>query len=180
MKKMMTVLTMAAILLMMACSVDPAEEPKESSSQDQSNEVVVEKAAVNYEPLVITTPVVIDLTHVKIYKPDLVPGENSAGAWPLHVQLNSDGTLTFYVLNKGYAASTPSYAKIYLYTSGGTYIHYKYVPALNPGQKVALTAITPPIGWYNPDGNFKIVVDYFDSVDELNESNNTETGAIIG
>lgn len=109
------------------------------------------------------------------YKADLVPGEYHGPSWPYHsiIRGNDDGTLTFFVKNQGLIDSLPCYAKISL----STYVYYRRIPALTPGQRVELERITPPFNWIYYE--FGIFVDCFNRVDEINESNNEETGYIL-
>ncbi|MCG8570093.1 MAG: hypothetical protein MJB14_08135 [Spirochaetes bacterium] len=182
------------LFFMMGCNVagnQPESEQNNQNTQDAEEEGIVAEITgidddildLNYEYEFIqvmeidTSPA---LTHVKVMKPDLKPGENYAGTYPLHVDLNSVGDLVFYTINTGYVASGPCWAKILLYCGSTVLEYHRYIPALEPGYQVDTMPITPPVGWYNPDGNFYIKVDYRDVIDEINETNNDETGAIVG
>jgi hypothetical protein len=119
-------------------------------------------------------------------KPDLVPGmvpgyeeTNEDICNPKYVQFNSDDTITFFVKNQGILNSTECFAKIYLMSYDGYYIHYRFIPALAPGQKVELwPPITPTQDWLDGAPLFSSImirVDCFNTVDEFNESNNEES-----
>jgi len=53
-------------------------------------------------------------------------------------------------------------------------------PALAPGEVRALAPIDIPMGCFNPDCSFSIVLDFYDVIGEINKNNNSVIGNCIG
>ena len=110
---------------------------------------------------------------------DLLPARNST-AYPYYVSADDQGNLYFRVENRGKGTAKSSTTRIIFYMSGTDYNVYLPTLELAPGQSQTLGPVQAPLGWYNPDGNFKIMADYKDDVKEANETNNNADGTIIG
>lgn len=113
--------------------------------------------------------------------PDLIPvhspgqPENPTG---FCTQSGQSQTVSFSVKNQGSDSAGPSMAKVDFGPQFGA------VPVPTPhlvaGQVANLGPVAIPVGCFNPDCSFRIVVDTANTVPETNENNNTATGGCIG
>ncbi|MCF8009317.1 MAG: hypothetical protein K9K32_06090 [Halanaerobiales bacterium] len=71
-------------------------------------------------------------------------------------------------------------AKVIFYTTDGQVPDYITIPSLEPSESTNLTTVNVPSGSYNPDANFDIIIDFDDTVDESDETNNEKQCTIVG
>ncbi len=117
----------------------------------------------------------------KTPKPDLVP-VNPEG-WAAFCDSVPSQEVTYYgkdlrvhIKNQGDA---PAGSSVVVVEFGGGSTSSYPVPALAVGETT--TILFPiPQGCFSPDCGFKIIVDYYDDVDESNELNNSQIGNCIG
>ena len=104
--------------------------------------------------------------------PDLIPVPDANGNF-----CKRDGSkLTVTVKNQGTGPAGPSTTRV---DFGGFGFQDQPTPALAPGASVDLTFDIPP-GCFDPDCEFRIVVDFGNVVAESNEPNNFASGTCLG
>lgn len=104
--------------------------------------------------------------------PDLIPVPDASGSFCRR----QGNILTVTVRNQGTAAAGPSTTRVDFGAHG---ISDQPTPPLAPGASVDLTFQIPP-GCFDPDCEFRIVVDVNSDVPESDESNNFASGVCIG
>ena len=104
--------------------------------------------------------------------PDLIPVPDAAG----NFCKRSGSKLTVTVKNQGTGAAGPSTTRVDFGSFG---VQDQPTPALAPGASVDLT-FTIPTGCFDPNCEFRIVVDFGGAVTESNEANNFASGTCLG
>ena len=104
--------------------------------------------------------------------PDLVPVPNEQGSFCKR----RDGILIVTVRNQGSAPAGASVTRVDFGSHGSV---DKPTPPLLPGASVDLD-FTIPVGCFDPDCEFRIIVDATNAVLESNETNNIASGVCIG
>jgi hypothetical protein len=104
--------------------------------------------------------------------PDLVPVPDTQGSFCRR----EGGSLIVTVRNQGSAGAGPSVTRVDFGAHGAVDMP---TPALGPGASVDL-AFPIPVGCFDPDCEFRIVVDVTGTVVESDEGNNFASGSCIG
>jgi hypothetical protein len=105
--------------------------------------------------------------------PDLIPVPDAQGSF---CRRAPDGSLIVTVKNQGAVGSGPSLTRVDFASHGAV---DKPTPALGPGGSVDLAFPIPP-GCFDPDCEFRIIVDASSQVVESDEGNNFASGVCIG
>lgn len=114
----------------------------------------------------------VPVRRLEVGLPDLLPIPDAQGDFCRP----EDGQLIVTVHNQGTAAAGPSTTRVD-FAGHGTVD--RPTPALTPGASVNLAFAIPP-GCFDPDCEFRIVVDVNDDVAESDEGNNYASGTCIG
>jgi hypothetical protein len=109
---------------------------------------------------------------VQVGLPDLIPVPDANGSFCRRHNL----TLIVTVRNQGTAAAGPSTTRVDFGSHG---IVDQPTPPLAPGASVDLNFPIPP-GCFDPDCDFRIVVDFGNAVAESDEGNNFASGVCLG
>jgi subtilase family serine protease len=104
--------------------------------------------------------------------PDLVPVPDAQGSFCKR----KDGNLIVTVANQGSTGAGPSTTRVDFGAHG---VIDRPTPALAAGASVDLLFPIPP-GCFDPDCEFRIVVDVNNVVAESNEGNNFASGVCVG
>ena len=111
-------------------------------------------------------------------RPDLLPDSSSTGGYYPFELVN--GQIVIYVKNQGNSPAGSSTTKVIFYKTDDQIERNISTPSLEPGESTSLTPIDIPSGVFNPDADFNIIVDFYDVVDEKDESNNEADCIIVG
>ena len=104
--------------------------------------------------------------------PDLIPVPDAAGSFCRR----KDSKLVVTVRNQGAGPAGPSTTRV---DFGGFGVQDQPTPALAPGASVDVV-FDIPLGCFDPDCDFRIVVDVGGAVTESNEANNFASGTCLG
>lgn len=107
-------------------------------------------------------------------KPDLVPVADPKKGF---CNRDRQGNLIVTVKNQGSADAGPSTTRVEFSPGGPVDIA---TPPIAAGQSVDLPPVGMPAACFNPDCNFRIVVDLNNDVDESDEMNNVASGTCLG
>lgn len=105
-------------------------------------------------------------------KADLVAETQSIG----FCEVDETGSLVVNVKNQGEVAALSSVTKVEFPGIAGFEIP---TGALDPAQVISLK-VSIPVGCFNPDCSFRIIVDYLNEVGEKDENNNETAGHCVG
>jgi hypothetical protein len=107
-------------------------------------------------------------------KPDLIPVPDANGGF---CKRDREGHLVVTVKNQGTANAGPSVTRVEFAPGGPVDIP---TPPIAAGASVNLPGVPIPGNCFNPDCNFRIIVDVNGAVAESDEMNNVASGVCIG
>lgn len=178
---------MIIIMIITGCSLGVNYDEEQKKEQElTTTDTTQDAAATNttvettiIDTLSITDDLIITEAVVEFADADLIV-DNVSEYYPSKVKILPNGDLAFGIKNQGFKTAPASVTRIIFYISGTPTIHNIPTPELTAGETFITPGLTPPYGWFNPDGDFKVIADYYNQVEESDELNNTSTGTIVG